>query len=56
LTDNCTYTEDMGHVHTDDVWQCHATDNWYTTNIEPVTIDGETYHPDNAPETESNEE
>lgn len=56
LTDNCTYTEDMGHVHTDDVWQCHATDNWYTTNIEPVTIDGETYHPDNVPENETNEE
>ncbi len=56
LTDNCNCTEDMGFVHESDTWQCHATDNWYTTNIEPVTIDGETYHPDNAPETESNEE
>lgn len=56
LTDNCNCTEDMGFVHESDTWQCHATDNWYTTNIEPVTIDGETYHPDHAPETESNEE
>jgi hypothetical protein len=56
LTSNCTYTEDMGHVHTDAVWQCAATDNYYSDNIEPVTINDETYHPDNAPETESNEE
>ena len=57
LTDNCNCTEDMGFVHESDTWVCHATDNWYTTNIKPVTIDGETYHPDHAPETEEpNEE
>ena len=58
LIRNCTYTEDMGHVHTDDVWQCQSTYLYYSDNIEPVTIDGETYHPDNAPETEdeTNEE
>ena len=48
----------MGFVHESDTWQCHATDNWYTTNIEPVIIDDERYHPDHAPETEdeTNEE
>jgi hypothetical protein len=56
LTDNCTHTEDMGYVHTDNVWQCQATYLYYSDNIESVEVNGETYHPDNAPETESNEE
>ena len=39
-------------------WQCGKTGSWWTHGVEPVTTpDGETYHPDEAPETtESNEE
>lgn len=48
--DDCRDTEDEGYVHDDEAWQCKGSGRWYSTNIEPVEIDGMTYHPDNAPE------
>ena len=55
LVSNCVCSEDLGFVHRDDAWQCNHTDLWYTDNIEFVEVDGETYHPDNAPESAQNE-
>lgn len=36
----------------EDGWQCNETGNWYTDDTDYVEVDGEKYHPDNAPETE----
>ena len=51
LVRNCVNTEDEGLVHANDTWECNATGKHYSNNTEAVTIDGETYHPDDAPET-----
>ena len=56
LVRDCEDPEDMGMVHSDDVWQCAATGKYYTDNIERVEVNGETYHPDDAPATETNDE
>ena len=40
----------------DDCWTCHATGNWYHEDTESVEIDGELYHPDDAPEPEEEDE
>lgn len=53
--DEGVHTEDEGHVHTDETWICYATNEVYSTNITPVVIDGETYHPDNAPDEDEND-
>lgn len=56
LTEDCEYAEDLrGYVHRDNAWQCYATDKWYSTEEESVDIDGETYHPDDAPDEESDD-
>lgn len=39
-----------------DCWQCAESNNWYTGDEECVEIDGETYHPDHAPEVEAEED
>lgn len=39
----------------EDCWQCYDSDVWYTNDTDYVEVDGKTYHPDNAPETEPNE-
>lgn len=50
------YAEDTEqHELMSNCWQCHATDDWYTDAVDYVEIDGETYHPDNAPANEPNE-
>jgi hypothetical protein len=37
-----------------DAWKCYATSDWYLhDDVEPVTVDGETYHPDDAPEQDA---
>lgn len=54
-TDDCVCTEDLGMVHRSDAWQCAETNNWYSDNIEHIEVDGETYHPDHAPETNNDE-
>jgi hypothetical protein len=36
----------------EDCWQCQATNDWYPEKYyDYVEVDGETYHPDSAPET-----
>lgn len=54
--DNCVNTEDEGWVHQDDAWQCFASDKYYSDNTESVTIDGEKYHPDHAPEQDEDQQ
>ena len=43
----------------EDCWQCNESGDWYSTCIDPVEIDGNTYHPDSeaaqAHAAESNE-
>jgi hypothetical protein len=35
-------------------WKCHATSDWYLhDDVEPVVIDDEMYHPDDAPEQDA---
>lgn len=50
LQRNCVNTEDKGLVHEEDTWECNATGNHYTDDVEYVEVDGEKYHPDIAPE------
>lgn len=52
LRENCVTLRDGSMCHEDDAWQCYATDYWYSNDVDYVEIDGETYHPDDAPETE----
>ena len=57
LLDNCIETDDKGWVYKENTWMCEATENWYSDAVDPVIIDGNKYHPDDAPETnETNEE
>lgn len=37
-------------VHDSNAWQCAESGAWYSTNVTPVEIDGQEYHPDHAPE------
>jgi hypothetical protein len=37
----------------EDCWCCSESGNWYTDDEESVEIDGELYHPDHAPEPET---
>jgi hypothetical protein len=52
LVCDCEQLHDGDWAHKDDCWQCEGSGDWYLNNVEPVTIDGELYHPDNAPQTE----
>jgi hypothetical protein len=36
----------------DDCWSCAESGKWYTDDEDSVEVDGETYHPDHAPEIE----
>lgn len=55
-SDRICYAEDTDrHELTRDCWQCTATDKWYTDDEDSVEIDGDLYHPDNAPETTEGE-
>ena len=40
---------------TDDCWQCTESGDWYTDDVDYVEVDGDKYHPDNAPETADEE-
>lgn len=54
--DDICYAEDVEeYCLKDDCWQCAESDKWYTDNTEHVDVDGETYHPDNAPEQTTEE-
>ncbi len=48
-------TSDEGYVHCTNAWQCYGSDEWYSTNTDWVTVDGEKYHPDHAPDDEEAE-
>ena len=49
--DDICYAEDKGeHALKEDCWQCASSDKWYTEDTACVEVDGETYHPDHAPE------
>jgi hypothetical protein len=54
--DDVCHTEDTNqHELKDDCWQCAESGNWYTNDTDSVEVDGETYHPDHAPEPETND-
>lgn len=49
--DAICYADDTGQYElTDDCWMCEATCKWYTDDTEYVEVDGDKYHPDDAPE------
>ena len=55
--DRICYAEDTGRYELcNDCWQCYATDKWYTEDTDSVEIKGNTYHPDDAPEIETQDE
>lgn len=57
LVEDCVELENGDWCLEEDAWKCHATSDWYAfTDVEPVTIDGETYHPDDAPEQDEDAE
>ena len=37
-------------------WQCEESGNWYSDSIDYVEVDGNKYHPDNAPDQDSDAE
>jgi hypothetical protein len=43
------------HELRDDCWSCAESGNYYTNDEDSVEIDGESYHPDHAPEPETND-
>lgn len=51
LLDNCVELESGEYALEDECWQCQSTLDWFhEDDIDPVIVDGETYHPDYAPE------
>ncbi len=57
LVKDCVELHDGEWAHEDDAWKCYATSDWYLKDdVEPVVIDGETYHPDDAPEQDEDDE
>lgn len=56
LAEDCIELENGEWCLEEDAWKCYATSDWYAySDVEPVTIDGETYHPDDAPEQDEDE-
>jgi hypothetical protein len=48
------YAEDTNrHELKSNCWRCEASNNWYTEDEDNVEIDGDLYHPDHAPEPET---
>jgi len=57
LLNNCVALENGEYALTDEAWLCAGSADWYLRDdVEPVTVDGETYHPDYVPEQETEEE
>ena len=57
LLDNCVKLEDGEYALTDEAWLCAGSADWYLSDdVEPVIVDGETYHPDHVPEQETTDE
>jgi hypothetical protein len=54
--DDICYAEDTGQYELrEDCWCCAESGNYYTDDEDNVEVDGETYHPDHAPEPEEEE-
>lgn len=51
--DAICYTEDTNEYELkDNCWECTESGNWYTDGTDSVEVDGDLYHPDNAPEVD----
>ena len=49
--EDIVHAEDTGQYELrEDCWCCAESGNWYTDDTDSVEVDGETYHPDHAPE------
>jgi hypothetical protein len=55
LREDCVELADGDMCHVDNAWQCKATGNYYDEDTDHVEIDGEMYHPDDAPESTQEE-
>jgi hypothetical protein len=54
--DDICHAEDTGRYELKhDCWQCEESRNWYTEDTDYVEVDGDKYHPDHAPEQETND-
>ena len=52
--DDICYAEDSGRYELrEDCWECEESGNWYTDAVDFVEIEGNKYHPDNAPDTDT---
>lgn len=57
LAEDCVELHDGQHALECDTWTCAATGKRYMqSDVDPVEVDGETYHPDDVPVDESQEE
>jgi hypothetical protein len=56
LRDNCVDLADGSICHRDDAWRCEHTKEWYNNDEEYVEVDDVRYHPDHAPEPETDDE
>ena len=55
--DDICYAEDTHqYEHVNNCWRCEYSNNWYTDDEDYVEIDGNKYHPDNAPEVAEEDE
>lgn len=55
--DRICYAEDIErYALSEDCWQCTDSGEWYTDAVDYVEVDGDKYHPDNAPETEESKD
>jgi hypothetical protein len=54
--DDICYAEDTSRYELkDDCWKCAESGNYYTDDEDSVEVDGESYHPDHAPEPKEEE-
>jgi len=52
--EDIVYAENTNqHELKEDCWRCEDSGNWYTDDEDSVEVDGKLYHPDHAPETET---
>ena len=55
--DDICYDEDAGEYNLkSNCWLCEESGNWYNDGVDYVEIDGCKYHPDHAPETETQDD
>jgi len=55
-SDVCYAEDTQQHELTDDCWMCEETNKWYTNETDYVEVDGCKYHPDDAPETDGEDD